>query len=206
MSLTVSLSNLYYALKGAEIFVFQPENVLIYRQGTGDQSALIAAVRLGMVNVASAESDVLVAATLQPAPGAPKFQWEGSILPSFTGSPRPLPCEDNDCVASYPNLFLRAVPDEIVDIPTGGTRLRWLTFPLSCAETSSCDGFRDYKSAVQTLNGKKLPMTLTLTFRGDGERRVSCLSPVPLSGEYLNSVGWTSLACEAAKVEGEPFL
>ena len=52
MSLTIAAINAAYALRGAEIAVDPPAQLILYRDGSGEQSVLTAAVRLSMINVA----------------------------------------------------------------------------------------------------------------------------------------------------------
>jgi hypothetical protein len=206
MSLAITAINAYYALRGAEVSVLPLEDVIIYREGDGETSVAVAAVRIGLVNVAADRSDILLAAELQLEESGPWFQLEGSVQPDFNNEPAPIPCAGTECIASFRNLLLKDVPDEIIDVPAGSARLRWMKFPLHCTGSRACSNYEQFNATAGALNQRRITLRLRLKFQEDGERDVRCTTAAAVEGQYLREVGWTSLQCATSGVAGEPFL
>jgi hypothetical protein len=82
MSLVVTLISAYYALQGPEVLVRPPEQILLYRDGEGEQSILGFGIRLDMINGASDYGDVMLEAELSPV----SFDYQTVLRPVFPGS------------------------------------------------------------------------------------------------------------------------
>ena len=87
MSLTVTLINASYALRGSDIVVLPPAEALLYRDGDGAGSVLTAAMPLSMINAASGYGDLLLDATLALPDGA-RFDWQGQVTPVLFADPQ----------------------------------------------------------------------------------------------------------------------
>lgn len=77
MSFATAALNVFFAMRGPEIVIQPPHNLLLYRDGKGDASVLGMAVRLEMLNSVSDYSDVLLSVGLQPQKDGPEFLQEG---------------------------------------------------------------------------------------------------------------------------------
>jgi hypothetical protein len=203
MSLSITLINVYYAMRGAEIAVDPPAQLILYRDGTGDASVLTAAVRIDMINVADGYGDVLKAASLS-LEGGTGFEYQGTLRTVFAGGDQKAPdCELGLRCLQLPGLYVIERTDEILDVPSGAARAFTLSFPLiswNCAESgkTSCGRFDNFPKSVGALPAKGLSARIALKFHSDGERKLTCHTGA-LDRDYLQKVGWVSLPCTNAK-------
>jgi hypothetical protein len=211
MSLTVTLLSTYYGLRGAEIVVQTPEQVLIYRDGEGDRSVLTFVVRLPMINAAADYGDLMLEANLRPGPQAPWFKYQALVQPVFTDKALKAidKCDlEARCIAR-PGLFVTERSDEILDIPAGAARSRYFAFTLAewnCTGSKpACGAFKNYAASAARIGSRPLDVEIEVRFHGDGKRRIHCLGG-KIDTRYLDQIGWVSLACETRSVEGGGFL
>jgi len=211
MSLTITLLNAFYGLRGAEIVVEPPEQVLLYRDGEGENAVLTFAVRLPMINTAASYGDLMLEATLQPGAGAPKFKYQALVHPVFTDrSAEALgKCDlESRCIAR-PGLFIAEQADEIIDIPAGQARSRYFAFTLAewnCqGPKPDCAGFQNFPASAARIGSRPLDIEITLRFNGDGTRRILCRGGA-IDLRYLNQVGWVNLSCQTRSVKGDTWL
>jgi hypothetical protein len=212
LSLVIALINVYYAVRGPEVVVQPADQVILYRDGEGEHAILTVAVPVMMINAASAEhGDVMVEATLEPGRGGGRYPYQTLVQPIFTqdtaGAKQK--CEVGTRCIVFDDLVLVERTDEIIDIPGGSAKSRYLSFqvtPPACkGPRAVCDRYRDFNAAVAALQGKALALTVKLQFHSDGTRTLTCpLGRMDLS--YLTDHGWTALPCEAGKVTGDRFL
>lgn len=204
MSLSITLINIYYALRGAEIAVDPPAQLILYRDGTGDASVLTAAIRVDMINVADGYGDVLKTASTSFQSNRTTFEYEGTLKTVFTGGDQKIPdCELGLRCLQLPGLYVIERTDEILDIPSGAARAFNLSFPLiswNCggAGGKDCTRFGSFSESVAALPSKGLSLTVRLKFHNDGDRKLTCETG-PLSREYLQKVGWISLPCGSSR-------
>jgi hypothetical protein len=202
MSLSITLINVYYSMRGSEIAVDPPVQLILYRDGDGDASVLTAAVRIDMINVADGYGDVLKNAELLLRPGGGAFGYESTVRTVFGGAGMTAPdCELGLRCIQLPGLYVIERRDEILDMPSGAARSFGLAFPLvsgNCKGSGVCSRFGSFRQGVASLPGKGLSATIRLKFHGDGERRLECRTE-PLDRSYLQKVGWVSLPCVSAR-------
>ena len=88
MSVTITLINAFYSVRGSEIVLLEPEQVILYRDGEGDQAVLAFAMQLPMINAAGGQhGDVMLKADLQPGSDSPRFRYQAVVTPVFTNIP-----------------------------------------------------------------------------------------------------------------------
>lgn len=212
LSLVVALINVYYAVRGPEVVVQPADQIILYRDGEGDDAILAIAVPVMMINAASAEhGDVLVEATLRPGPDGDAYRYQTLVLPIFTQDAPAAreKCEVGTRCIVFSDLVLVERTDEIIDVPGGSARSRYLSFQLTppyCEGPAAvCDRYPDFRTAVTRLNGKPLALQIRLDFHSDGQRVMTCRVP-RLDLSYLLQEGWTALACKDPTVDGDRFF
>jgi hypothetical protein len=212
LSLVVALINVYYAVRGPEVVVQPADQVLFYRDGQGEDAILAIAVPTMMINAASAEhGDVMVEATLEPGKGAGRYRYQTLISPIFTQDTAGAreKCEVGIRCIVFGDLVLVERSDEIIDIPGGSAKSRYLSFhltPPNCeGPPAVCNRFPDDRRAIAALDGRPLNLRVELEFHSDGRRVLTC--PIPRADlSYLKDNGWTALACNGGKVTGDRFF
>ena len=203
MSLAITLINAWYAMRGAEVAVDAPEQLILYRDGVGDNSVLTIAARVDLINVASGYGDVLQRATLALEDGSATLKQQATVRPVFLSesSLPPEDCEVGTRCMRLPGLLLVERSDEILEIPSGAARAYTLAFP---AVTWNCSGPKpacarlgSFAGSLAVLQGRAFEAKLTLIFHQDGRRTLTCRSTTP-DIAYLAKVGWTAITCSDA--------
>ena len=211
MSVTIALINAFYAVRGPEIVVPDPTEILLYRDGEGDRAILMMAIKVSMINAADGgHGDVLLDGTFEPRIGGPAFRNVTTINPVLTDLPNAAErCDLGSRCISLPGLLVMERPDQILDLPGGAARVHYLAFaiaPWNCAEGSaSCDGHGNFDRATRALGNGQADMRVRLRFHGDGVREIIC-SGGTVNVPYLRQVGWTSNAGARCRVSGDPWL
>lgn len=213
LSLIVATINVYYAMRGPEVVVQQLDQVLLFRDGDladdptkPDSAVLTVAVPLMMINAASAEhGDVMTEATLKLADEGGRYRYQTLVLPIFTQDAPAAreKCEVGTRCIVFDDLVLVERTDEIVDVPGGSAKSRYLSFPLgpfNCeGPEAACALYPHFREALKALDGKPASLTLELDFHSDGKRIITCEAPVT-DLSYLRDNGWTALRCEKSEV------
>ncbi len=200
MSLGITLINVYYSMRGSEIAVDAPAQLILYRDGEGDASVLTAAVRIDLINVSDGYGDVLKSAVLSLDGGATGFEYQGTVKTVLTSEAEAAApeCQLGLRCIQLPGLYVVERSDEILDMPSGAARAFQLSFPLvswNCTDQSQvCGRFATFDRSVAALPGRRLSATLKLRFHSDGARRLRCATG-PLNLDYLRKVGWISVPC-----------
>lgn len=209
MSLTIALINAFYALRGSVIAVSAPQQVVLYRDGEGEASVLVLAMRSDLVNLSDGYGDVLKSAELVVGSAGLRLKSAGVLETAFTGgsTARGRECELGARCTALPGLLVVERTDSIIDMPGAEARALTLAFPLvswNCSGTGgACKQLSSFENGLQSLGSKGLTLKLELKFHGDGERTVRCTTG-QLNRGYLRQIGWVSLACAERKVEGGP--
>lgn len=207
MSLAATMISVYYGLRGSEIVVAAPQQLLLYRDGKGEQAVLNFAVRMPMINAAADYGDVLVEARLRPEPRGPDLAYVGSIQPIFTSNSADIAksCNSETRCTVFLGLSIAENADEIVDLPAGGARLRYFAFTAAewnCSgRPQDCARYGSFDKAVKSLAGLPLDVEIQVSFYNDGRRKIRCVTG-PVDGRYLSTLGWINLQCKQAKVSG----
>ncbi len=211
MSLTVTLINAYYSVRGSDIVVLPPEQVLLYRDGEGVNAVLAIAMQLNMINSASGDyGDVMVDASIQPTAGGPEFRYSSLVRPIFADTHATSDqCAFGSRCVSLPGLFLIESPDDLVALPGGGAKAVFLSFPAAtwnCAGTKAqCDAFGTFDHALAAMGKKPLNAKVTVRFHSDGHRDIRC-GGEPLNADYLAKAGWLAVPCTRTKINGAPVI
>lgn len=202
MSLSITLINVYYALRGSELSVDPPVQLILYRDGQGDASILTAAIRFEMINTSDGYGDVLKDATLSFDAGRTSFQYQGTVrtvLASNVGGDASS-CELGLRCIGLPGLYVVERSDEILETPAGSARAFNLSFPLvawNChGGGTDCGRFGSFGASAGALPKKDLVATFSLRFHSDGVRSLRCDAGALELG-YLQKVGWISVPCKS---------
>lgn len=211
MSLTATLINVFYAVQGAEIVVQPPKQVLLYRDGEGENSVLSAAMRLELINTSSSYGDVLLGMTIAPTADGPSFGQEGlaQLAAAPDGRTRAENCELGAHCTGHDGLLVIQRNDSIMDMPAGSARALtpyfWLVGSTCEGSKETCTAYANFDRAVDVLSRKPLEMRVRLKLQNDGEREIVC-GAGPLDAAYLRDIGWTQLACTQATVSGDTWF
>jgi len=203
MSLSITLINVYYSMRGSEIAVDPPAQLILYRDGTGEASVLTAAVRLDMINVSDGYGDVLKDAIISFDGGRSGFDYQGTVrtVLSSTGGGTASDCDLGLRCLQLPGLYVVERSDEILETPSGSARAFNLSFPLvswNCdGGAKPCGQFGTFAQSLRALPSKDLSATIRLRFHSDGERKLKCAAGT-LNQAYLQKVGWVSMSCAEA--------
>lgn len=200
MSLAITLINVYYSMRGSEIAVEQPTQLILFRDGKGEAAVLTAAIRLELMNTSDSYGDVLRKASLSLNNGKSAFESQATIRPVLTDEKGTVPdCELGLRCIRLPGLYVIEKTDEILETPAASARVFTLGFPIvgwNCTGTGDlCGTSKSFDSAVSALERSPLRARLSLKFHSDGERTIRCnVSDPDLA--YLRKVGWMSVHCE----------
>jgi hypothetical protein len=211
MSLTATLINVFYAVQGSEIVIQPPRQVLLYRDGEGENSVLSVAMRLELINTSSNYGDVLLGMEISPRPGAPGFVQEGLAQLAFTedGHAQAANCELGAHCTGHPGLLVIQRSDNIMDLPAGAARALtpyfWLVDATCKGPREQCGGHSDFDRSVEALSRQPLEMRLRVKLQNDGEREILCRGG-KIDAAYLREIGWTQLACTQASVSGDTLF
>ena len=203
MSLSITLINVYYAMRGSEIAVDPPAQLILYRDGTGDASVLTAAIRTDMINTSDGYGDVLKDASVSLDGGRTAFAYQGTLKTVFTSNAdqQPPACELGLRCLALPGLYIVERSDEILDMPSGAARGFNLSYPLvswNCAGAGpDCGRFDSFAKSLGALPARQMKASVRLRFHSDGDRRLTCVAG-PADLNYLGKVGWISLPCAEA--------
>lgn len=204
MSLAITLINVYYAMRGSEVAVDPPGQLILYRDGDGDASVLTAALRFDMINVSDGYGDVLKQAAISFDRGRSDFDYQGTVRTVLAGNAATATaeCELGLRCLHLPGLYVVERSDEILEAPAGGARAFNLSFPLvswNCGGSAqACKRFGTFVQSSRALPAGQLSATIRLRFHSDGERELRCTTAAP-DFDYLRKVGWVSLPCREAE-------
>ena len=208
MSLGITLINVYYAMRGSDVAVDQPRQIILYRDGEGASSVLTAAITVDAINVANGYGDVLKDASLSFDGGRSRFDYQGTIKTVFVGNSKAAapPCELGLRCLALPGLFIVERSDEILDLPSGAARAFQLNFPAvqwNCqGAAKTCGGTGNFSDALGAIGGREITAIVKLRFHSDGTRTLTCRMARPQL-DYLAKVGWLSVACQdSARSDG----
>lgn len=205
MSLAMTAISAYHGLRGSDIVIVAPKQVILFRDGEGAASILSVAARFDMVNAAADYGDVVLETNVRFGKGGPSFAYAAPVKSVFTGQAKEAAQDcgiDARCIA-LTGLLVVEQPDEIIDLAGGGARTITLNFPVAewnCGPGSKdCTTLAGFDKAVATMGNKPLELEFEVKLNSDGRRRIRCTTP-PVDSRYLAQAGWISLACEKRSV------
>ena len=190
-------------MRGSELAVDPPAQLIFYRDGAGEASVLTAAARLEMINTSDGYGDVLKDATISLDDGRTAFDFQGTVRTVLAGdAAQATPdCELGLRCLKLPGLFVVERSDEILETPAGAARAFNLSFPLvewNCdGGQGRCGRFDSFAKSVSELPPGGLKAIVRLRFHSDGQRTLRCATGA-LNRDYLQKVGWISVPCTEA--------
>lgn len=180
-------------MKGPEVDVVPPEQVLLYKSG----GVLNLAIQLPMINNASDYNDLVTDVRLQLEGVEPVFRLTELASPVFNDDDVKAQkdhCEPSLRCQKFNKMAISQRAETFVTVPAGGAQTSYYSFELYCEE-SACTGFGDFGQAIQSLKGKELSLTVSLDLRRDGRRRITCRT-AKIDVQYLTDNGWLTRECE----------
>ena len=199
LSLTLALLSLAETLRGPEIEVAPPKQVLLYRSG----GTLNLALHLPMINKAAGYNDMIVGLKIQPSPGEPVFTAGEIATPVFNDKAVPDKAAKH-CISPYRCQSLRKMAisqreDEMIVIPGGGAHAFYYSAELYCADSPGCGAYKNLAAAMQRVSSTGLDVTMRVAFYRDGERTIKCRAE-PVAPDDFWAYGWLYLNCVASSV------
>jgi len=208
LSLSLAGVNAFQAIRGPNIVALPPDDLYLYRDAGPNFAALSMAVRVPLVNRASADyGDVVTAVTAELlAPGARSgatFAYRSVVEPIFTDrDPRTLAsnCDVRvRCVAATGFIAIERA-EQLVDLPGGAARDQHFGFtferPYCTGAVSACAPFEDFEASVAALARTPLTVAVDVNFSGERHRGATC--EIHLTADraaYLRRTGWVTLPC-----------
>ncbi len=221
LSLSIFLLGTLQSLKGSEIVLLPPQQVILYHDApTPTTGVMVLAVEAGMINTARADyGDVAVQAYAELA-GTPsetaRFPYDATLqpvtLPHEEG--RSIDCPvDARCATAAGSIPIRRGQmelmvierrPELLSVPGGSSHSARLGFALGTClgNRTTCAKFQSFDDALEQLRtAPELAFRITLDFHSDGRKSIVCAfdEEGPDSRraflDYLEERGWASLVC-----------
>lgn len=211
LAVMLAFINAFYSLRGPVIVVQPPEQIVLYRDGDGEEAVLTLAMRLAMINATDSQhGDVLMDASISPVKNGPAFAFASTVLPVFTSDPKAgEDCEIGTRCISHNGLLAIERGDEIIDIPGAAVKAPYLAYPIASwnceGDAKQCEAFADFDSAVDLIAKGPSHFTVKVRYYSDGERNVTCQGRA-VDAAYIRSRGWMTISCKQASVEGAPYF
>jgi hypothetical protein len=207
----LALASAFTAFRGPVMVVQPAQQVVLYRDGEGENAVLTMAMRLAMINATDASNgDVVMQARITPTGGGPSFGFAATVKPVFTNDKDAASkCDIGARCIALDGLLAIEREDEILDIPGGSVRAAYLAYPIvdwNCeGNKQACAEYVDFNGVVDKLARSASDFSVKVTFYGDGERTMTCKGRA-IDAAYLKSRGWMTVSCDKAAVTGEPFF
>jgi hypothetical protein len=193
LSVTVAAVGFFSYLRGSDVDVVPPTQLLFYKSG----NVLSVAVRLPLVNQAADYNDVVTGAEIRLYEGGPVFESSGVVEPVFNDRDDPNEsirfCQAQRRCHYSKRMAISEAPDDLVIVPGGGATARYYAFQLYCLATV-CRGFSSHTNALRTLDRRPLDIAISLKFHSDGQRRITCRTEA-IDADYVLNVGWQTVEC-----------
>lgn len=211
LALGLALASAFTAFRGPVMVVQPAQQVVLYRDGEGENAVLTMAMRLAMINATDASNgDVVMQARITPTAGGPSFGFAATVKPVFTNDEDAASkCDIGARCIALDGLLAIEREDEILDIPGGSVRAAYLAYPIvdwNCeGNKQACAEYVDFNGVVEKIARSASDFSVKVTFFGDGERTLTCKGRA-IDAAYLKSRGWMTVSCDKAAVTGEPFF
>lgn len=201
LSLLVLGASSYRALKGPEVTVVAPDQVLLYRSG----AVLNLAVRLPLINSASDYNDLVTSLEIQPGPNQPKFPVTELASPVFNDNAtlegQKDHCEPVVRCQRFKGMAISQKSDTFVTVPAGGAQTHYYSFELFCMGAMACSRYSNFEVTSEALRDNRPFLTIGLQLHGDGQRTIHC-EVEPIDVDDLLIRGWQTRECSRAEVVG----
>lgn len=215
LSATVFGTAAFFALRGSEMVVLPPEQILFYRDGAGDAAVLSVAFPARIINVASQDyGDVVRRVSLEISPSRrgtdAAFDYVNTIVEQTTTSPTEAAKQAQVCrlgvnCLAIEHLLVLEHPPDLLSFPGGIGRAENLGFVLAprYCRGDGCVRFSSFKQVMASLRSDSaLRFVLKLDFHSDGRTTATCsLSNLGSDArreafDYLERHGWAELNCD----------
>jgi hypothetical protein len=196
LSVAIVGSGLISSMKGPEVDVVPPEQVLLYKSG----AVLDLAIRLPMINNASGYNDLVTSARLQLGGMKRTFPLSEIAIPVFNdesdAGAQKVYCEPTLRCQTFSKMAISQRAETVVTVPAGGAHSDYYSFELYCDDDpQACRGFANFEAAVESLRGMPLTLRIWLDLHRDGRRLVTCVT-APIEESHLIANGWQTLECD----------
>ena len=212
VSLAVFLVNGALFIRGSEIAVLEPDEVVFYRDAGPNGASLWIALQTQMINAAAADyGDVVVkaSAAMGPEEGERgRFPYMGLVEPIMTLNAEKAAADCPQAARCIVNTGFYAIqrPRRLLDVPGGASRSEHLAFmieDITCeGDPAFCGAFTGFDAALGHLRSRSdAVIRMNLTFHFDGQLEVACRlpsDPVRRAAifDYVQAKGWAAVPCE----------
>lgn len=176
--------DLWDRIHGAKIEVSPPRQVLLYRDGSDENSIMWVALDMTILNRSrfpdTTERLVLRISGAPPGEEA-VFRAESTVQPIFsTPDDDPVGCPDMTRCIRKKQMTIGEERADGINIGGGNARSMYISFPLSMgncmSSTEACKAYADFASASGILEpNPDVRFTVELSMAEDGKKYVSCL-------------------------------
>jgi hypothetical protein len=215
VSLAVFLVNGALFIRGSEIAVLEPDEIVFYRDAGPNGASLWFAMQTQMINAAAGDyGDVVVnaSAAIGPEKGERgRFPYMGLVEPIMTLHAEKAAEDCPEAARCIVNTGFYAIqrPRRLLDVPGGSSRSEHLAFmveEVTCqGDPAFCASLTGFDAALDHLRSRSDPVIrMNLTFHFDGEQSVVCRLPSDGTRraaifDYLQEKGWAAVPCERRK-------
>lgn len=209
LSLSLAGVNAWQALRGSNIVIaVPPETVILYRDQGPRMAGLSMAVRVPLVNRASADygdvvTNVHAVIAHRGERNSPRFAYTSVVDPVMT---------ERDARELQRNceVHVRCVPADgflaterlqaLVDLPGGAARDQHFGFALDsiyCDQApAACARYNDFDSALAALYSAPFEVRIDVEFSSDRRRGATCSIRINAAQrDFLVRRGWVNLPC-----------
>lgn len=205
MSATATFISAFHALRGPEIEVRPPKQIVIYTNKTGLAPVSTMVLSIDIINDSPDHGDVLLDSSL-------RLGDADAIYPS-NGTARFAPgadmgkCSFGASCAPVLGFLIETTQDTLIELPKGSARTITLSFPVDADSCSGrrCSDFATSDKLMSAMSSGSVVFKVQLDFHGDGNRTVVCATR-RLDMSYLRRNGLTSTSCETASISDPPVL
>ncbi|GAD51038.1 hypothetical protein NT2_14_00420 [Caenibius tardaugens NBRC 16725] len=202
MSLAMTMISTYYALRGSDVIVVPPKQVILFRDGNGAGSIMSIVARFDMINASADYGDVLLNISAQVGKNGPRYDYSAPAKAIFTND---VAAAADDCASDsrcipLTGLMVAEQPDDMFALGGGAARTTTLVFPMAewnCkGEAAQCGKYSTFEKSLTSIGKNPLSVEFSLKFHSDGARKIVCVSDAAVDSQYLQNAGWISFACQ----------
>lgn len=212
LSLVTAVANVWQAFRASEVTVQPIDEIYLYR----DHAVLTAAVRLTLVNKASANfgdvvTEVRLAIIGTNSPDRPVFVSDLTATPVYSEDSTRLVRECPPLTRCVRNgrFVVTEEHGRAFDVPGGSSRTQHIGFVLFstyCAEDASCQQYTSFDNAISQLQSEdEILFQVSAVLASDGTKIQTCR--VRTQGtesqfrattlaRHLATEGWVALGCD----------
>lgn len=211
LTAAVAGPDLWDRMHGAKIEISQPRQLLLYRDGNGDNSVLWLAFDTTILNRSrfpDTTRSIVLRLGGMPGGGETVFRAESLLQPIFsTSDDDPVECPTMTRCIRKKQMTIGEERADGINVSAGNARSLYIGFPLTSdncmSDQSTCSRFWDFDNAAHVLGtSPNLSFTLELSMADDGLKSVTCtLAEATKRGwpqmlERAGEHGWTTGNCD----------